>query len=169
LIWSSAQLRQPFFDNDGDIRPQGRASHLTAFSKATEMSADTELHIFAPKRSNLAVTKTSLNREEQKSSVPSPNPGFWIRRCQKRSGLFLGQKLHGPTLITLWRNRQHTLALQRESGFRDRHILKECMYRRETVVSRPRLIAAIHFQMIEKLPKQSDIEIFYLNLRWPSL
>jgi hypothetical protein len=36
------------------------------------------------------------------------------------------------------------------------------MYRRETVVSRPWLIAAIHFEMIEKLSQQSDIEIFYL-------
>jgi hypothetical protein len=133
------------------------------------MSADTELHIFAPERCNLAVTKTSLNREEQKGSVPSSNPRFWIGRCQKRSGLFLCQKLHWSALMTLWRNRQHTLALQRQSGLRDRHILKECMYRRETVVARPRLIAAIHFEMIEKLPQQSDIEIFYSYLRWPSL
>jgi hypothetical protein len=166
FIRSSALLSQPLFEKGGDIRPEGRASHLPSFSEAAEMSTDTELHIFTPKRCNLAVTKTSLNREQQKRSVPSSNPSFRIGSCEKSGGLFLGQKLHWSPLIALCRNGQHTLTMQCQSGFRDRNILKKRMYRRETVVSGPRLIAAAHFEMIEKLPQQSDIEIFYPYFRW---
>jgi len=46
--------------------------------------------------------------------------------------------------------------------------LKESVYGGEAVVSRSRLIAAIHFEMIEKLPQQSDIEIFDPYFGWPS-
>jgi hypothetical protein len=42
------------------------------------------------------------------------------------------------------------------------------VYCRETIVSRPRLIAAIHFEMIEKLSQQSDIKIFDPYSGWLS-
>jgi hypothetical protein len=42
------------------------------------------------------------------------------------------------------------------------------VYGGETVVSRPRLVVAIHFKMIEKLPQQNDVEIFDPYFTWPS-
>jgi hypothetical protein len=132
------------------------------------MSPGTKLHIFAPQSCNLAVAETSLNGDQQKRSVPPSNPSCWIRSCQQCSRLFFGKKPYRAALIALCWNRQHTLALQSQWRFTDRYVLKKCMYRSEAVVSCPRLIAAGHFEMIEKLFQQTDIEIFNSYFRGAS-
>jgi len=121
-----------------------------------------------PQSCDLAVTKPGLNSDQQKISVPPPNPSFRVGSRQESSRLFLRQKLHGPSLAALCRKGQHALALQSQGRFADRNILKECMYRGETVDSCTRLIAAIRFKMMEKLLQQTDVEILYSYFRRPS-
>jgi hypothetical protein len=53
--------------------------------------------------------------------------------------------------MTFRRNGEHALTLQSQCRLADRYVLKECMYRSQSIVSCPRLIAAPHFKMIEKL------------------
>jgi hypothetical protein len=49
IVWLSALLRQPFLEDCGDIRAQWRASHLSTFSKATDVSSYAELHVLSAK------------------------------------------------------------------------------------------------------------------------
>jgi hypothetical protein len=53
------------------------------------------------------------------------------------------------------------LTLQGECWFTDRHVLEEGMYRSQTVVSRPRAVAPIEFEVLEELPQKGNIEIFH--------
>jgi hypothetical protein len=52
------------------------------------------------------------------------------------------------------------LALQGEGRFTDRYILEEAMDCRQTVVSRPRAVATVEFEMLEELSEEKNIEIF---------
>jgi hypothetical protein len=58
------------------------------------------------------------------------------------------------------------LALQGESWFTDRYVLEEGMYCSQTVVSRPRAITAVDFEMLEELPQKGNIEIFHEYFGW---
>jgi len=49
VVWLSALLRQPLLEDRGDIRAQGRASHLSPFSEATDVSAIAERHFLPTK------------------------------------------------------------------------------------------------------------------------
>jgi len=53
------------------------------------------------------------------------------------------------------------LALQGEGWFTDRYILEEAMDCSQTVVSRPRAVASVEFEVLEELPQEGDVEIFY--------
>jgi hypothetical protein len=57
------------------------------------------------------------------------------------------------------------LALQGESWLTDRHVLEERMDSRQTVVSRPRAVAAVTFEVLEELPQEGNVEIFYEQFR----
>ena len=57
------------------------------------------------------------------------------------------------------------MALQGEGWFTDRHVLEECMDSRQTVVSRPRAVATVEFEVLEELPQEGNVEIFYEQFR----
>jgi hypothetical protein len=57
------------------------------------------------------------------------------------------------------------LALQGEGWFTDRYILKEGMDCSQTVVSRPRAIATVEFEVLEEVPQEGYVEIFYEQFR----
>ena len=57
------------------------------------------------------------------------------------------------------------MAVQGKRGFTDRHVLKEGMHGGQTVVSCPRTVAALEFEMIEKLRYERGVEIFRVQCR----
>jgi hypothetical protein len=57
------------------------------------------------------------------------------------------------------------LTLQGECWFTDRHVLEEGMYRSQTVVSRPRAVATVEFEVLEELPREGNIEVFHEQFR----
>jgi hypothetical protein len=67
---------------------------LPAFAEAANVRAGSKLHILAPQGSDLAISKTGLEREQQKCSITSADPGVCIRSRQYCGTLFLGKKLH---------------------------------------------------------------------------
>ena len=52
------------------------------------------------------------------------------------------------------------MALQSEGWFTDRHVLEEGMDSSQAVVSRPRAVATVEFEVLEKLPQEGNVEIF---------
>jgi hypothetical protein len=58
------------------------------------------------------------------------------------------------------------LALQGEGWFADRYILEEGVDCRQTVVSRPRAVATVDFEVLEELPQEGNIEIFDEQFGW---
>jgi len=120
-----------------------------------------ELDVLPAKGCDLAIPEARLNGDEQQRFIPPPDPCARIRSCDKGGGLFLSQKLHGAALVALRRDRKDALALQGEGWFADRYILEEAMDCSQTVVSRPRAVATVEFEVLEELPQEGNVEIFY--------
>jgi hypothetical protein len=75
------------------------------------VSARAELYILVAKRSDLAIPKARLNRDEQKRLIPPSDPCARIWSCDKGSSLVLCQKLHRAALVALRRDCEDALAL----------------------------------------------------------
>jgi hypothetical protein len=159
-------LRQPFLQHRGDVRAQRRASHLSPFSEATDVGASAELHVLAAKCRDLTIAEARLNRDEQQGLIPPSDPCARIRCCDKSGGLFHSQKLHWGALVALRRDRKDALTLQGEGWFADRYILEEGMDGSQTVVSRPRAVATVEFEMLKELYQEGNIEIFDEQFGW---
>jgi hypothetical protein len=119
-----------------------------------------ELHVPAAERRDLAVPEARLNRDEQQRLIPPSDPCARIRSSDKGGGLFLSQKLHRTALVAFRRDRKHALALQGEGWLTDRYVLKEGMDGRQSIVSRPRAVTTIEFEVLEELRQEGDIEVF---------
>jgi hypothetical protein len=63
-------------------------------------------------------------------------------------------------LVTLRGDRKDTLTLQGDGWLTDRHVLEEGMDGSQTVVSCPRAVATVGFEVLEELPQERNIEIF---------
>jgi len=57
------------------------------------------------------------------------------------------------------------LTLQGECGFTDGYVLEEGVHRSQTVVSRPRAVATVEFEVFEELPQEGNIEVFDAQFR----
>ncbi|HEY1401016.1 MAG TPA: hypothetical protein VF953_05460 [Terriglobales bacterium] len=57
------------------------------------------------------------------------------------------------------------MALQGESWLTDRHVLEERMDSGQTVVSRPRAVVTVELEVLEELPQEGNVEIFYEQFR----
>jgi hypothetical protein len=53
------------------------------------------------------------------------------------------------------------LALQGKRWFADGYVLEECMYRGQSVVSRPSAVATIELEVFEELPEEGSIEVLH--------
>jgi len=125
------------------------------------VSTCAEVHVLPAKGRDLAIPEARLNRDEQKGLIPPSDPCGRIGSCDKGGGLFLCQKLHWATLVTLRRDRKDTLTLQGECWFTDRYVSEEGVYRGQTVVSRTRAVATVEFEVFEELPQEGNIEVFH--------
>jgi hypothetical protein len=124
------------------------------------MRSGAEVHVLATKRRDLAVAQTSLNGDEQKGLIPSSDPCARIGGSHKGRGLFFSQKLHWSSLKTFGRDRQDPLTLQGKRWFTYRYELEKRVDRGQAVVSRAPAVAALTFEVIEKLSQERRIEIF---------
>jgi hypothetical protein len=57
------------------------------------------------------------------------------------------------------------LALQSEGWFTDRHVLEERMDSCQAVVSRPRAVATVEFEVFEESPQEGNVDILYEQFR----
>ena len=55
--------------------------------------------------------------------------------------------------------------MQGECGFTDGYVLEEGVQRSQTVVSRPRAVATVEFEVFEELPQEGNIEVFDAQFR----
>src|ERR1700757_525211 len=94
ITWFAWLIQQPSFQDGNDIRSQRRASHLSAFAKATNVGACAEHHILTPERGQFAVAQTRLNRYEKQCSVAVADPCSYVRRLYQSGGLALSKKLN---------------------------------------------------------------------------
>jgi hypothetical protein len=107
----AALFRQPVLEDCDNLWAQWRTPHLPPLAETTDMSAGADMHILTSKRGDLAVAQACLDGEKQERPIPSSNPGSEVRRSDKGSTLFLREKLHWSTIITLGGYRQDALAV----------------------------------------------------------
>jgi hypothetical protein len=57
------------------------------------------------------------------------------------------------------------LTLQAEGRLTDGYVLEEGMYRSQTIVTRPRAVATVDFEVFEELPQEGNIEVLHEQFR----
>jgi hypothetical protein len=125
------------------------------------VGAGAELHVLSAKRRDFAVPKTRLNCDEQKRLIPPSDPRARIRSYNEGGGLLFCQKLYGSAFVTLRGDCKDALALQSKRWFTDGYVLKEGVYRGQSIVSCPCAVATVEFEVFEELPQEGSIEVFH--------
>src|SRR5579864_3393976 len=129
-----------------------------------DMSAGPEIHVSPTERCDFAVAESGLNGDEQQSLVSSSDPGTGIRSRYQCCGLFVGQKFDRPACKTLRRKGQDTLTLQGHVRFMNGYELEERVQSGQAVISSPRTVATLVFEVIEEFEHECDIEILHAQL-----
>ena len=133
------------------------------------MGAHTEFDIASAQGCDFAVTKSRLNGDEQQSLVSPSHPCAGIGSRYQRRSLFVGQKFYRPARKPLRRESQNPLALQGQRRLMNGHKLEEGVQGGQAVITSPRTVGTLVFEVIEEFTHEGDIEIFHAQLgRRPS-
>jgi hypothetical protein len=160
-VLTCGPLGKPCPKNRGDIVTQRSAAHLSPLARAPHVRADTEVHVASSQGADFSVTQPRFGRHEQHGTVSPADPCGGVGRSDERRGLFLGEKLHRPALVTFGRDRQDALALQRARRLDVRDKAEERPQSSKAGVAGFRAIGAPVLQVVEEGAEQRRVEILH--------
>ena len=123
------------------------------------MRAGPQHDVTASQVNELGDPQSGLDGEQHERAIPSADPCVDVGRRQQRVDFGACQIGDRTSLVPLDRNRQNPAAAIEMRRLADGHVLTEGVDRGEADIARPRRVATVLLDMIEKRADKRGIEI----------
>ncbi|MDE0445953.1 MAG: hypothetical protein OXH96_04705 [Spirochaetaceae bacterium] len=164
-VRAASEFAEPHLEHRDCLDGKRCDAVFASFAVAAYVSATIEMGVTAAQADQFGNPQAGLHSEDEQRMVAPTDACSTIGSCEQRVDLDGGQKAHFGALLSLRRDRKHSLDHVGVLRMAQLGKAKQRMNRDQTGIPGARAVATVMFEMVEKRVDDGHVEIGEKQLR----